>query len=129
MQLLKVKRKNLLSIIFIVLFTLCFSLLAINQLEGIEFPDDVDTISAAEDLLAADLQISKNDGETTAVPGEIIVYTLVYTNAGTSSASGVIITDTVPENTTFNPGASTLGWFCSPDNKCSPNTGDQQHSR
>ncbi len=116
MQLLKVKRKNLLSIIFIVLFTLCFSLLAINQLEGIEFPDDVDTISAAEDLLAADLQISKNDGGVTVAAGDTITYTIVFNNSSGAGASNVVLTETVPANSTFRPEASTAGWNCTPNN-------------
>ena len=59
------------------------------------------------------LAISKTDGGVSATPGATLVYTLIYTNTGTSSASGVVITETVPANTTYSGGAE---WTCSPDN-------------
>jgi uncharacterized repeat protein (TIGR01451 family) len=43
-----------------------------------------------------DLQITKDDGETTVAPGEVITYTIVVTNAGPSDVSGATITDTFP---------------------------------
>ena len=46
----------------------------------------------------------------------MVVYTLSYTNAGTQNATGVVLTETVPANTTFNAGGSTAGWVCVPDN-------------
>jgi uncharacterized repeat protein (TIGR01451 family) len=63
-----------------------------------------------------DLQILKDDGNTTVAAGGTIVYALDFTNTGNADATGVVITDTVPANTTFNPGASTPGWLCAPDN-------------
>ena len=51
-----------------------------------------------------DLQITKDDGVTTAVPGEDLTYTIVVTNAGPSDVTGATITDTFPtelENVTF----------------------------
>ena len=44
----------------------------------------------------------------------VVLYTLAYANTGNIPATGVIITETVPANTTFNPGASTAGWACVP---------------
>ncbi len=61
---------------------------------------------------AVDLQITKDDGGVTVNAGDTVPYTLAYTNAGNSVASGVVITETVPANTTFNAGASTPGWSC-----------------
>jgi uncharacterized repeat protein (TIGR01451 family) len=55
-----------------------------------------------------DLQISKDDGGITVTPGNRITYTLTYTNSG-GVATGVVITETVPANTSFNA-ASSLGW-------------------
>jgi uncharacterized repeat protein (TIGR01451 family) len=40
------------------------------------------------------------------------VYTLDFVNAGTQDAAGVAITETVPDNTTFNATESAAGWSC-----------------
>jgi uncharacterized repeat protein (TIGR01451 family) len=65
---------------------------------------------------APDLQINKADGGATATEGDAITYTLTYINAGNKEATNVVITETVPNHTTFNPGASTPGWACTPNN-------------
>ncbi len=83
--------------------------------------DDPDTTALNDPTLtnisdAPDLTISKTDGGTSAQPGSTITYTLSYTNAGAQGASGVVLTEMVPANTTFNPGASTAGWICLPNN-------------
>jgi uncharacterized repeat protein (TIGR01451 family) len=65
---------------------------------------------------APDLSITKSDGGASVVPGGTVVYTLTYANAGNRGASGVVLTETVPANTTFNSGASTAGWVCVPNN-------------
>ena len=44
----------------------------------------------------ADLQITKTDGKTTAVPGTSDTYTIVVTNAGPTAVSGAWIADTFP---------------------------------
>jgi uncharacterized repeat protein (TIGR01451 family) len=62
-----------------------------------------------------DLQLTKSDGGTTAVAGSTIVYTLGFTNVGDGNALDVTLTDTVPAHTSFDAGASTAGWACSPD--------------
>ncbi|MGV6852310.1 MAG: hypothetical protein ACWA5R_09075 [bacterium] len=59
-----------------------------------------------------DMTISKEDGGVTAQPGDVVVYTLTYINVGNQDATGVVITDTVPVNTTFNQASSTAGWSC-----------------
>jgi uncharacterized repeat protein (TIGR01451 family) len=56
-----------------------------------------------------DLAISKTDGGITASPGGLITYTLAYSNSGELSAAGVVITETLPANTTFNA-AGSPGW-------------------
>ena len=63
-------------------------------------------------VLVPDLRITKDDGGLTASPGAIITYTLAYTNVGDADATGVAITETIPADTTFNLGSSTLGWGC-----------------
>ncbi|MEA2558998.1 MAG: hypothetical protein QOH06_502 [Acidobacteriota bacterium] len=64
---------------------------------------------------APDLSITKSDGGADVEPGGTISYTLTYANNGNEGATGVVITDIVPANTTFDSGASTAGWSCTPD--------------
>ncbi len=63
-----------------------------------------------------DLNIIKDDGGISAQPGDVVAYTLIYQNVGDQNAAGVVITETVPANTTFDPATSTAGWVCVPDN-------------
>lgn len=65
---------------------------------------------------AINLSISKSDGNTGSSPGQTTSYTLTYANIGNKGATGVVINETVPANTTFNAGASTAGWVCTPNN-------------
>ncbi len=61
---------------------------------------------------APDLTISKEDDGLQVPPGETIVYTLATNNVGTQEATGVVITEVVPDHTTFNGTASSVGWSC-----------------
>lgn len=63
-----------------------------------------------------DLQITKDDGGITSMPGSVVTYLLTYSNIGTQDATGVMITETVPANSSFDAGNSTAGWACIPDN-------------
>jgi uncharacterized repeat protein (TIGR01451 family) len=65
---------------------------------------------------APDLSLTKSDAGASSAPGGTVAYTLSYANTGNRGASGVALTETVPANTTFNPGASTAGWSCVPNN-------------
>jgi uncharacterized repeat protein (TIGR01451 family) len=60
-----------------------------------------------------DLALSKDDGRTSAVPGQTITYTLTVTNVGARGATGIALTDALPQNTTFvsasDGGAMTAG--------------------
>ncbi len=47
-------------------------------------------------LRQADIQVSKTDGITNAVPGTALTYTVTVTNAGPANAGTVTIADTVP---------------------------------
>ncbi len=67
-------------------------------------------------VVVPDLTIAKSDGGASVAPGGTVSYTLTYSNTSSGGATGVVITDTVPANTTFNAGASTAGWVCAPDN-------------
>ena len=59
-----------------------------------------------------DLQIVKDDNITSILPGGSITYMLTYTNVGGQTATGVVISETVPANTTFDAGASDPAWVC-----------------
>ncbi len=48
-----------------------------------------------------DLALAKDDGRPSAVPGQTLTYTLTVTNVGTRGATGVTLTDELPQNTTF----------------------------
>jgi len=68
---------------------------------------DVDVLNATPDLT-----ITKTDGNVTVTTGDLITYTLGYNNVGNQNATGVVISETVPANTTFNSAGSTSGWSC-----------------
>ncbi|QKX17133.1 DUF4347 domain-containing protein [Microbulbifer sp. YPW1] len=64
------------------------------------------------DITFVDLAIRKsiNDEDGVAQPGELVTYTLRYTNLGTETATGATISESLPENTTFDAANSTPGW-------------------
>jgi len=47
------------------------------------------------------LSLDKSDGVNTAYAGDLLTYTLTYTNAGDENASNVTITDTLPNHVTY----------------------------
>jgi hypothetical protein len=65
---------------------------------------------------SASLNVSTTDGGVTAVTGQVLQYTITYNNYGSiqnsngASASNVAISETVPQNTSFNAANSTSGW-------------------
>ena len=63
---------------------------------------------------AIDLSVTKSDGGATTAPGQTVVYTINYGNSATATtpSTGVVLTETIPGNSTFNAGASTGGWVC-----------------
>jgi uncharacterized repeat protein (TIGR01451 family) len=48
---------------------------------------------------APEMRLSKSDRVSGAAAGDVLTYTLRYTNAGTSPAAGVVITDLIPAHT------------------------------
>lgn len=50
----------------------------------------------ADELVQADLSITKDDGVASVLPGGTTTYTIVATNAGASDAPGAVVTDTFP---------------------------------
>ena len=65
--------------------------------EGRDPTPDNNSATATETLAPqADLGLTKSDGETSAVPGTPLTYTLVVTNQGPSAVTGATVTDPVP---------------------------------
>jgi uncharacterized repeat protein (TIGR01451 family) len=62
-----------------------------------------------------DLALAGLANSATVDPGDTLVHTLNYTVDTPGSAADVTITDTVPDGTVFDAGASTAGWTCTPD--------------
>jgi uncharacterized repeat protein (TIGR01451 family) len=62
-----------------------------------------------EGQAVADLSITKTDGQSAAVPGQPITYTIVATNTSTSTAAnGATVADTFPA------GVTGVSWTCTP---------------
>ena len=82
--------------------------------DGTHGPDADPTNNTAQHvdtlISAPDLAVVKTTTAHLAHPGELITFTLTYTNSGNQAAGGVILTETVPANTTFDAVASTAGW-------------------
>ncbi|MBA3780411.1 MAG: DUF11 domain-containing protein [Nocardioides sp.] len=59
--------------------------------------------SASVDVVAtADLRVTKTTDSDTVVPGRQVTWSIVVTNAGPSTARGIIVTDTVPAGVTIS---------------------------
>jgi uncharacterized repeat protein (TIGR01451 family) len=56
-----------------------------------------------------DLQITKTDSVDPVVAGNSFVYTLIVTNAGPSDATGVVVTDDLPDGLQITSATSTIG--------------------
>ena len=59
-----------------------------------------------------DLYIAKSDDPDPVTPGADLTYTLTYGNAGNITASGVMITETVPAHTVYSLAGNTAPWSC-----------------
>ena len=58
-------------------------------------PDLANNTATDTDTLTpeADLSVTKTDGQTAAVPGQAVTYTIVVSNVGPSSVTGATVTD------------------------------------
>ena len=57
--------------------------------------------SAPLTVTVPDISIGKTDGVTSVLPGQTLVYTITVNNVGGRDATGIVLTDTLPANTTF----------------------------
>jgi len=71
--------------------------------------DNSDSESTLVVVFSTDLAITKVDDEDPVAVGEEILYTLTAKNNGPNDAAGVIVTDTVPEGTTFVSAVASQG--------------------
>ncbi|MBK8900438.1 MAG: carboxypeptidase regulatory-like domain-containing protein [Anaerolineaceae bacterium] len=62
------------------------------------------------EIIVPDLVLTKTNGVTYVSPGDLVVYDLNVENVGGADATGVVITETVPANTTFNLASSSATW-------------------
>ena len=81
--------------------------------DGTHGPDATPSNNSATDTApltgsAPDLRVSKSDGGLTPTPGSVLTYTLTFTNTGNIGATNVVLTETLPANTTFTG----TGWTC-----------------
>jgi len=72
------------------------------------------TPTSTTDPGVPEVETTKTDDGMSVAAGGGITYTLTYTKAGAQIAMGMIITETVPDYTTFSAAASTPDWS-SPD--------------
>jgi uncharacterized repeat protein (TIGR01451 family) len=82
----------------------------IGSAEGDLNPDD--NISSDDTpICEVCLEVSKDDNLPCAFPGDEIRYTMVYTNSCEQPLSGVVLTETLPANTSYltTPGWQSLG--------------------
>jgi len=72
-------------------------------------PDNNRDVEPTAVQTLVDLSIVKTDSSDPVVAGNQLTYTLVVTNTGPSSATGVVVTDTLPEPLSFVSGTSSSG--------------------
>ncbi|MCO6457238.1 MAG: carboxypeptidase regulatory-like domain-containing protein, partial [Pirellulaceae bacterium] len=61
-------------------------------------------------IAAPDMAVTKDDGGATAMAGGNVTYTINYSNVGTQGATGVVLTETIPPNTTVTAASLMAGW-------------------
>ena len=95
-------------------FRLTTDTLALNNsgAQGLASNGEVEDYVVSVQALPAELRLNKVASSATVVAGDLVTYTLTYSNVGAGPAAGVVITETVPEHTVFVAASSTAGWSC-----------------
>jgi len=81
----------------------------------IDDDDNTDCTSAITDtttIIEGYLELTKTVDKTEAAPGEELTYTIKYKNIGDKDALNVVITDPIPDHTTFVSGSLCLDKDC-----------------
>jgi uncharacterized repeat protein (TIGR01451 family) len=63
-------------------------------------------------ISSAAVSLTKSDGGASVIPGGTVAYTLNYQNTGNVNLTNLVLTETLPPNTSFNAAASSAGWSC-----------------
>jgi len=72
-------------------------------------PNDPTVVPVAADPV---MRVTKTPALPVTTPGALVSYTVTYGNAGDQDATGVVLTETVPDFTRFDAAASDPGWSC-----------------
>ena len=74
-------------------------------------PDTNDNAATADTTVrpSADLSLTKSDSPDPVQAGELLTYSLGVHNAGPQSATGVVLTDTLPGGVTFDSATPSPG--------------------
>jgi len=84
--------------------------------DGSHGPDPTPANNTASDTdtlnFNPDLKLTKSDGDITAGVDQVVVYALNFTNVGSKNSTDVVITEQVPQYSTYNAASSTPGWTC-----------------
>jgi len=76
--------------------------------EGDDDADGSYIVSAVTVSVVKSVSVADPFGGTEPVPGAVLTYTVTVTVGGTGTALGVVITDPIPADTTYNAGTLTL---------------------
>ncbi|MBN2502659.1 MAG: sortase [Anaerolineales bacterium] len=74
--------------------------------------DYTDTTVESVEVINPDLRVVKDDGGAAVAAGAPIPYTVTFFNDGSGTATSVVLTETVPTNTTFDTLNNVDGWVC-----------------
>ena len=88
------------------------------KVTGVDEPDPNpgnNTGTATETPLYADLAVTKTTSNVTPNVGESITYTITLTNNGTATATGVEVTDTLPDNVSYLSASAASGTTFTPN--------------
>jgi uncharacterized repeat protein (TIGR01451 family)/fimbrial isopeptide formation D2 family protein len=72
-------------------------------------PNDPTVVPVAADPV---MRVTKTPALPVTTPGALVSYTVTYGNAGDQDATGVVLTETVPDFTRFEAAASDPRWSC-----------------
>ncbi len=93
---------------------------------NVDSEPDSDMKKAVRNVTAGEAFTTTGPTSTTAKPGEVVEYRITYKNIGTSPATGVVLSDPVPANTTFVGCSNTCTQTGNPVTSVSWNVGTVQ---